>query len=379
MSKLTKENQLHETGEIGELIVVEHKTLPILFSEGKADSLVDEIEKKVRSFVPDIETTKGRKDIASLAYKIARSKKILDDAGKQLTSDWKAKAKLVDQERSRVWERLENLQDEIRSPLTDYENKEKQRIYDHQINLNLFKDFLNKGATTSNIDDLEQSIIGCDGIFDREWEEYTDQAKDLHEKCILILKEKIANKKIEIEIKKREEVERKLKEEQGQRENEARIAKEAAEKALRIAEEKERLAAEREALMVKAQQEKEVREKQRIELERQEEKERAIKAEKDRLESIERAKAEKLEIEQKAKQDIEEAIKRDREEQDRKQSIKEAIRTKTIGLKVNATISCLECDYMNEDYRAHTDSNSMVWIPPCPECEESKNNLDGET
>jgi hypothetical protein len=287
---------------IGELIVVEHKTLPILFSEGKADILVDEIEKKVRYFVPDIETQKGRKDIASLAHKIARSKTLLDNAGKQLTADWKAKAKLVDQERSRVWERLEALQDEIRMPLTEYEEKEKQRKDEHQWALGKFKTILMVELVENPITifSLERAIEQTSIFFNsREWEEFSEQACELHEKTILILKEKLANKKTEIETQKREEAERQLKEEQEKREREEQLIKEAVERAARRVEEEARQAAKEESAKAKAQQEKELREKQRIEREKQEAEERAIQAKKDRLEVIERGKAEKIAIKEK--------------------------------------------------------------------------------
>jgi len=196
---------------IGELIVVEHKTLPVLFSEGKASAIVDDIEKKVRSFVPDIDTAKGRKEISSLAYKIARSKKIMDDAGKTLTADWKARAKVIDQERSKIWSRLEALQEEIRKPLTEYEEKERQRVESHRRSLDHFKTLLQAGINWTLIDQMEKGISAIKDHFEsRDWEEYQDQAKELCEKCDLILKEKLSNKKLEIETQKREEAERQL-------------------------------------------------------------------------------------------------------------------------------------------------------------------------
>jgi len=208
---------------IGELIVIEHKTLPLLFSEGKASEIVDDIEKKVRSFVPDIGTPKGRKDISSLAYKIARSKTIMDDAGKTLTADWKARAKAIDQERSRIWSRLEALQEEIRKPLTEYENKEKQRKNDHQWELGKFKTIIMIAIVESHatIESLEKGMKETNALFNsRDWEEFTDQAKELYNTTLTALNEKLLNKKIEIETQKREEAERKLKEERDRIERE---------------------------------------------------------------------------------------------------------------------------------------------------------------
>jgi len=290
---------------IGELIVVEHKSLPILFSEGKADILVDEIEKKVRSFVPDIETIKGRKDIASLSHKIARSKTLLDNAGKQLTADWKAKSKLVDQERSRVWARLESLQEEIRKPLTEYENIEKERKDDHQCALGKFRTILVEEIINCNgeILALERGIESSSLLFNsRDWEEFTDQATELYQKTILTLKEKIANKKVQIETQKREEaerllreeIERRLREEQAIRERDQEIARQDIEN-----EKRQQIA-------------REVAERERLREEKKKAEDRIIKAEQDRLQDIEKHKAEKIALEEKAKRDIEEAIQRER-------------------------------------------------------------------
>ncbi len=264
-----KENSVEK---IGELITVEDVSLPILFSEGKADFLVDEIEKKVRSFVSDISTAKGRKDIGSLAHKIARSKVRLDNAGKQLTADWKAKAKLVDQERSRIWERLETLQEEIRAPLTEYEKKEELRLESHAHSIKVFISSSSFAAGESNLVDLENRVIFCDDFFvARDWEEFKQKAEEIHKNCILALKARIAEVKLQLEIKKREEAEKRLRDEQESRERVDRIVKETAQKARILAEE-------------------DIAAKQRIrEREKQEE---------DR----------KLEIEEKAKHEVEETI-----------------------------------------------------------------------
>jgi colicin import membrane protein len=74
-----------------------------LFANNGLDQVIEKIEQEARSIVLDISTAQGRKDIASLAFKIAKSKTHLDNVGKELVSGWKEQAKKVDAERARSW------------------------------------------------------------------------------------------------------------------------------------------------------------------------------------------------------------------------------------------------------------------------------------
>lgn len=90
------------------------------------------IEKEIADFVPDLTTDKGRKEIASLAYKIARTKTGLEAAAKNLTDDQREIIDAVNSERSAMKERLDKLRDAARKPLTDWEaaEAERQRVID---------------------------------------------------------------------------------------------------------------------------------------------------------------------------------------------------------------------------------------------------------
>ncbi len=108
-----------------ELVVIPEKAIAV-YQCDKIESLISDIEKEARSIVPDLTTDKGRKSIASLARKVSTSKVTLDGMGKDLVSDWKDKSKAVDAERRIVRDRLDALRDEIRKPLTDWEEAEKE-------------------------------------------------------------------------------------------------------------------------------------------------------------------------------------------------------------------------------------------------------------
>ena len=74
-----------------ELTTIEAKTtdLVALFKSGadQIDPLLSRIEAEVRAHAPDTTTNKGREAIASLAYKVSRSKTALDGADGERIAD----------------------------------------------------------------------------------------------------------------------------------------------------------------------------------------------------------------------------------------------------------------------------------------------------
>ena len=109
------------------LIVVERLNPIEIFQNGGMDKILKEIESKVEGIVFDVSTEEGRKECASMAYKVARSKTLIDNMGKELVADWKKKAKVVDAERKKARDFLDPLKDRVREPLTEYE-AEQERI-----------------------------------------------------------------------------------------------------------------------------------------------------------------------------------------------------------------------------------------------------------
>jgi len=84
------------------------------------------------SKVADVTTKKGQAEIKSMAAKVARSKTLIDDCGKQIVADLKAMPKKIDAERKRIRDTLDAWRDEVRAPVTKMEEDEKARIKKHQ-------------------------------------------------------------------------------------------------------------------------------------------------------------------------------------------------------------------------------------------------------
>lgn len=236
------------TALVGELIVLDTSN-PVAIFEGGLGDVLDAIEREVKAHTPDITTDKGRKAIASLAYKVAQSKTALDELGKNLVADWKAKSAAVDAERRRLRERLDALKEEVRRPLTEWEQAEKRRVAEHEAQIAVIAKRAEDARTnwqTMDMADMKWAL-GSLSIFDAyDWEEFHARGEAAIAHAADCLKEAIDRRtkydaeQAELARLRQEAAER------AKKEHEERIAKEAAERAKREAEAKAQR--EREAL-----------------------------------------------------------------------------------------------------------------------------------
>lgn len=95
-----------------------------IFVENDIQMILDEIQRQVLNQIPDVSTVDGRTDIASRAYFVSKQKVKLDALGKELVSEWKDKARAVDNVRKQAREFLDVLRKKVRQPLTDWEAAE---------------------------------------------------------------------------------------------------------------------------------------------------------------------------------------------------------------------------------------------------------------
>jgi hypothetical protein len=161
---------------VNALVVIETLTPAIFSEDGGIDAMLAKLEADVRSVATDISTPKGRKEIASLAHKVARSKTAFDGLGKDLAAEWKTKAKAIDTERARVWDRLEALQAEVRKPLDEYEAAEDKRLADHQ---NAIQGIIDLAAFVGDMPastSVIAALTALEALPDRDWQEFKQRA-----------------------------------------------------------------------------------------------------------------------------------------------------------------------------------------------------------
>lgn len=257
------------------LVTVETLTPAVVFAPGGVESIISKLEADVRGMATDISTESGRKAVASLAYKVARSKTALDEMGKDLVSDLKAQSGKIDAERRVIRERLDALRDEVRKPLDDFENAEKDRIAGHETAIAEIVRIGTIDQTDPRSTFVQDRLTELAKLGPRDWQEFAKRAEvatsDTSARLSLAL---LAAKKREAE---QAELERFRQAEivRDREERDAKIAAEAAEKARVEAEAK----AKREAEVIAA---KEKAERQRAEQEKADAIARAEKAEADR-------------------------------------------------------------------------------------------------
>ena len=204
------------------LIVAEKLDVTVVFSDKGMAKLLDEIKTKVIAHVPNITTEQGRKDIISLAYKITRSKTLIDDLGKGVVADWKKKAKLIDEHRKTARDFLDDLKNTARQPLTDWEAEqavikekeeaaEKERIQgrvDRLFSLNVLLPFMDVALLTEA--EYTELIEKSQHAYDVEQLRIAGEqkAKEEEEAKLVIERAEIERIKAEQDAKAREQAER---------------------------------------------------------------------------------------------------------------------------------------------------------------------------
>jgi hypothetical protein len=274
-------------------------------NEEEFEKLYSKVKEAVDQHVADVSTKTGRDAIASLAYKVARTKTALIGQGKKLTEDWRDKTKKVNAACNLIEERLDTLKEEVRKPLTEWEQAEQDRVDGHKVGLEGLISLTKIGFGRPSAElrellaDAQKVPIGAD-----HWEEFAPQASVARQDAIDTLSRLLAvAEKQEAEA---EELER-LRAEKAERD---RIEAErlAAENARREAE--ERAERERQAEAERVEREARLAEEARQQAAR-EAQERIEAAERAAAETKERAAREIAEAKAKAEREAEEARQRE--------------------------------------------------------------------
>lgn len=303
--------------DVSLMVIPPTMTGAILFAPGKADEVIAQITASARAEASklDISTKENRDALAGLAYKIARTKTATDKMRLELVAGRKKELKIIDAEGSRIWDALEALQKEVRQPLTEWEDKDKERIERHEASI---VELEQAGTHTANewqsipLEVMKERLreIATDYPSTHDWQEFGSRGA---------LAVRMATTKIAEAITKRETYDAeqieltKLRAEAAERAQKEREDAAAA-KAKEEAEERARIAAEESARKAQA-------ELDRIKREAAERETKAAREAADREAAIERerkaaqeraevAERNRVEAETKAKRDAESAAKK---------------------------------------------------------------------
>ncbi|CNG11006.1 Uncharacterised protein [Yersinia enterocolitica] len=217
-------------------IVIESKNALAVFTQpDHIESILQQVEKEVNSFVPDVSTKKGRDAIASLGLKVAKTKTYLDGLGKDLVTEYKEVPNKIDASRKTVRDRLDALKEKVLLPKLEYEAEQERIAAEaayaamwqeaHEMDASITAERLVKKES-----DHEMALLMNDA-FDRDAKAKADEFERLRKAHEEFIAQQAAEKaKREVEEKAKRDIEA-----AEQRERDAKLAQERAEQAAKDA------------------------------------------------------------------------------------------------------------------------------------------------
>jgi hypothetical protein len=293
--KTTREGNPMQDNQVVTVEEISEANAPAIYVKGGLQQFLDAVKAEVVAEVPDLTTKKGRDRIASLASKVSKSKVAVEKPGREYLARLKEMPKVVEAELREFVRAMDVLRDDTRKPLTEWEEREQQRI-------DRIKSQVARLGDTDTADmssaDILQSIESLEAhVIDAQYEEFDSEAHRVKSASLAALRDALA-KQQQYESEQAELS--RLRQEQAEREAQAerdRIAKEAAERATREAEEKAK--AEREAAEQRERDAKLAAERRELELQLQAEeaKRQAAEAERKQAEAEHKAAQDKIDAE----------------------------------------------------------------------------------
>lgn len=202
----------------------------VLKDPAKFDQLMVAMKAEIAVFVPDVSTKTGREAIASFAFKFARTKTAIDKAGAKLNEDDRKAIKARDEVRNRIVDTLQDLQTQVRAPLTEWEDTEDKRIEFVNGELSALRSVPNYPRTwgpaelLTEIDELKALTFDS-----AKFQDQTDTAIALRDAAVLALE--AAHARLVKEEEERAELERlRAEAAERKRQDDERAAKEEAER-----------------------------------------------------------------------------------------------------------------------------------------------------
>lgn len=214
---------------------------PAIYVENGLDSFLEKIRAGVNE-VPDLSTAKGRARIASLAAQVSRSKTAVEKPGRDYLKRLKEQPKVVEAELRRFVTECDQLRDEVRRPLTEWEDAEKARteaLQHRLVDLRALADVIDTAGNYLPSADIQARILEAKSVvLDDSWQERAAEAGVAKDSTIqqleasLVIAQKREHEAAELDLLRKEA------EEKARLEREENIRREAAEQAKRDAEAK---------------------------------------------------------------------------------------------------------------------------------------------
>lgn len=165
---------------------------PAIYVAGGLKHFLNLVKDEVTGEVPDLATRKGRERIASLAAKVSKSKTAVEKPGRDYLRRLKEMPKVVEAELREFVTAMDNLRDETRRPLTEWEAAEAARVEAHEQAIAKLKAH---GAELGLLvsEDLLDRIGQVEGVaLGESWEEFAAEAGQVKDQALAALRNALA-------------------------------------------------------------------------------------------------------------------------------------------------------------------------------------------
>jgi hypothetical protein len=163
------------------LTKVDKMTPAEIFVPGTMDPILaairDEVTRQAASL--DISTEPNRKALAALAFKVTKSKTFIENQRKGLVAAEKKRLQTIDAEGRRIWDILESIASEVRRPLTEWEQLDKDRVFRHESTIEMLNQarIIPFGASSAVIQGVIDKVEAVDPASTEEFAHLTTQRK----------------------------------------------------------------------------------------------------------------------------------------------------------------------------------------------------------
>lgn len=165
---------------------------PAIYVAGGLQRFVDLVKGQVLTEVPDLTTRKGRERIASLAATVSKSKKAVENPGRDYLRRLKEMPKVVEEELRVFVTTMDNLRDQVRQPLNEWQAAEDARVDRHNDAITHMKRLaselgaLDAEQLLARITELSAFVLGD------AWEEFEAEAARTKESSMSALQAALA-------------------------------------------------------------------------------------------------------------------------------------------------------------------------------------------
>lgn len=171
---------------------ISEENAPAIYVLGGLKPFLEHTRSQACGEVPDLTTRKGRERIASLAAEVSRSKKAVENPGRDYLRRLKEMPKVVEAELREFVTEMDKLRDEVRKPLNDWQAAEDARVDRHNTAIAHIK--LNAEALDGiTAEDLADRITKVEAVaLGEQWQEFEAEAARAKDDSLKVLRTALA-------------------------------------------------------------------------------------------------------------------------------------------------------------------------------------------